>query len=345
MGKALARYAMKDVFLVVDPRFERLFPSVSANNVLRIASRNRSNLRVIKVLAKLIALLITRKPKVVVFAGVATKTPFVLDVVTFFIVCKRFGFFREKRILVWVNKTFESEKGRIVGRIQTHHLKRIDKIITYYKSSTEHLDAEHEGKFTFVPLPAFHVNQTRPQQAMKPYVFSGGESQRDFASLVSAIRSFPVNLIISTLGVGEQHLDQSQLPKGVCVKVGDRFNKGPEEYLSDLAGATVVVVPLLETNDPKGLTTIVEALVYGKAIISTRSRGLDDYLQHGYNCLRVEAGNSRAYATAIKQLWTNDQLRTELERGARATAKRLRVEYFDYEIKKIVTSLQEQPLG
>ncbi|MFT3925207.1 MAG: glycosyltransferase family 4 protein [Myxococcales bacterium] len=88
--------------------------------------------------------------------------------------------------------------------------------------------------------------------------------------------------------------------------------------LRDLyAESSFVVVPLYENDFQAGITTILEAMAMGKAVLVTGTIGQTDAIEDGQNGLYVAPGSVEGWRAAIERLRTDAALRTRLGRAAR----------------------------
>jgi glycosyltransferase involved in cell wall biosynthesis len=102
------------------------------------------------------------------------------------------------------------------------------------------------------------------------------------------------------------------LPPGVTV--------GPKSIaaLRELyARSAIVVVPVLPTESDNGVTTVVEAMAMGRAVIATDTAGKADVLQDGVTCLLVPPQDPAALRAAIQELWSDPAKRERLGTAAR----------------------------
>lgn len=192
-------------------------------------------------------------------------------------------------------------------------------------------------KFAFVPLPAPDMAEVRPYPSQEPYIFAGGGAGRDFATLIEAVRGLDLRLVIATfspksLGYAER---SRPLPENCTV----HWAMPRPRFLELAAGALFVVAPLKEGSHPHGHTTVVEALRLGKAVISTQSASVDDYLAHGREGLLVKAGDSLAYREAILKLAQDSALRQACEQQARLRAAELTYEVFARRLASLCAEL------
>lgn len=69
------------------------------------------------------------------------------------------------------------------------------------------------------------------------------------------------------------------------------------------ASARFVVVPLKSVSYAAGVTTILEAMAMGKAVVTTDSPGIRDYIVDGVSAQVAPCGDSNALRSAIERLW------------------------------------------
>jgi len=121
----------------------------------------------------------------------------------------------------------------------------------------------------------------------RPFVLSVGAEMRNYDLLFDAVRGLDVGVLVkaSSSWMADGRSQLAAIPANV--KVITQHLTYVE--LRDLyAGAALVVVPLEDTPQAAGITTILEGMAMGKCILATRSRGLPDGLTSGENCVIVE---------------------------------------------------------
>jgi len=150
-------------------------------------------------------------------------------------------------------------------------------------------------------------------------VVSVGREHRDYATLLSALPA-TARLVIAD---GSSHSPNAS-------------RKNPDEWpahvvrrafeplaLRDLYGrAAVVVVPVLETSFPAGITTLVEAMSMGKAVIFTATSGLASAVPDDV-AMRVPPGDREALARALHDLLASSEQRQMLGERAKTFAHRV----------------------
>jgi glycosyltransferase involved in cell wall biosynthesis len=127
-------------------------------------------------------------------------------------------------------------------------------------------------------------------------VFAGGDSLRDYRTLIEAARTVPFPVTIATRRTNEEWI--RDLPANVVVST---LSHG--EFNRRIASASVVVVPLKPRDDRgSGQTTYLNAMALGKAVILTDVAGARDYVRDGQTGLIVPPGDSGALGAALRRL-------------------------------------------
>jgi glycosyltransferase involved in cell wall biosynthesis len=116
-----------------------------------------------------------------------------------------------------------------------------------------------------------------------------------------------------------------------------------QEFLSLMAGATVVVVPLRWGEAPHGHTTVAQALCLGKAVVTTRGASVEDYVRDGIEGLLVEPGDVEGYRRAVVRLATGDRLRGACEAAARDRAPEFSYAAFADGLRATCLELLDEP--
>lgn len=148
-------------------------------------------------------------------------------------------------------------------------------------------------------------------------VASAGREHRDYRTLVEAL---PAD---ARLRIADHSLftpratreDPAVWPANI-----ERVALHPSGLRDLYAKAAVVVVPVVETLMPAGITTLLEAMAMGKALVVTETSGLRGIVEDGRTGLLVPPGDSRAMRSAIERLLTSPGERTALGTRARQEA-------------------------
>jgi glycosyltransferase involved in cell wall biosynthesis len=118
---------------------------------------------------------------------------------------------------------------------------------------------------------------TPDASASRPMICSAGLEFRDYTTLIAATRDLDVDVRIGAASHWARHNAfgaSADLPANVTVSA---YNY---QQLRDLyASARFVVVPLRDVDNQAGITTILEAMAMGKAVVVTRTRGQTDVVR------------------------------------------------------------------
>lgn len=154
------------------------------------------------------------------------------------------------------------------------------------------------------------------------HVVSAGREHRDYATLVAALPPGTRLTVAdhSPFTPAATRRDPASWPESVCRLAAD-YLRLRELY----ARATMVVVPLIESQMPAGITTLLEAMSMGKPVIVSGTRELQGVVEDRKSGLVVPPGDVPALRAAIEELRDSPELRNEL--GARA--RQVAVERYD----------------
>lgn len=123
------------------------------------------------------------------------------------------------------------------------------------------------------------------QSIGEEYIFAGGYSRRDFATLIEAVRGVDVPLrIVAPLS----RRSLPTLPSNVTWLEPQPY----PVYLRLMLGARLVVIPLKAVPYSVGLVDLLTAMAGGKAIVLSCSGGAAEYLQDGVDGRLVRPGDA-----------------------------------------------------
>ncbi len=217
--------------------------------------------------------------------------------------------------------------------LNKRNIRFFDRIIVQSTSAIRILPSKYRDRCRFIPHPA-NGDFSRIERVAGDYVFAGGGAGRDFKTLIEAVSgtSYPLKIVSFSRDLLEY---PSILPENV-----EFFGRMPlQNFLTMIAQSRLVVIPLKKGDKPHGHVSIIQALVLGKAVISTRNASCEDYFKDGKNALLVDPGDVQGYRHAIEQLFHNEALRHTLERNAQESARRFTYSYFAKEAVKLCEEL------
>ncbi|MEI8233439.1 MAG: glycosyltransferase family 4 protein [Verrucomicrobiota bacterium] len=161
----------------------------------------------------------------------------------------------------------------------------------------------------FAPFPCDPSVQELPARETG-YVYAAGWAHRDWPTLLRALEAVDVPAVLSVGG---------DLPLAPALRSRVRVlpQQSPGAGRALLADASLVVLPLRETELPSGPLVLLDAMVMGKAVIVTDVNGSRDYVTHGCTAWVVPPGDPQALKSAITELMQNPKLRRRLGQAAR----------------------------
>lgn len=243
--------------------------------------------------AKAIAAFVRHRPKLLLVGSAHRIVPALL-------LLRRLGLLRKTGLIVTNQVYFGPRLG-----------KHADRVIVYSRR-----EAEGRENYVYLPIPADgDFESTVPYAADEPYVFTGGGTLRDFASLFQAIDGTGIPLTVVTHSRETLGVDGD--PPSECRLL---WRMPLDRFLSLMAGSLFVVVPLRGLDAPHGHTTIAQALCLGKAVVTTCGSAVADYVHDGVEGLLVDRADIEGYREAIVRLTRDDALRQSFEQAARARA-------------------------
>jgi glycosyltransferase involved in cell wall biosynthesis len=134
----------------------------------------------------------------------------------------------------------------------------------------------------------------------RPMICAVGQELRDYPTLVEAVRGLDVDVVVAAASPWSKREDSSaglDVPPNVEVDAFDLFRL--RQLYTD---AAFVVVPLQETDFQAGITTILEAMAMGRAVVCTRTTGQTDTLVDDVTGIYVPPGDVGALRTAVQRL-------------------------------------------
>lgn len=193
-----------------------------------------------------------------------------------------------------------------------------------------------------LPLIAFHADhrfwRPLPGAHVEPnLISSAGLEWRDYPTLLDAVTRMPeLTVRLAAASPWSKHSNETadrKLPENVEAR---RYDYAGLRRL--YSGSSVVVVPLYENDFQAGVTTLLEAMAMGKAVIVTQTTGQTDVVVDGENGLTVPVGDPEAWRGSITRLLGDAALRQRLGENARKWVEENAT--LDRWVEAIVSALQ-----
>jgi glycosyltransferase involved in cell wall biosynthesis len=180
--------------------------------------------------------------------------------------------------LVMIGHLLSSPKKQRLFRLL--HLEQQVGCMVVHSSLQQQIAREHLGlREEQIALVPYQTDDRfwRPQSTpVINQICSAGLEYRDYATLCVAVTGLDINVVIAAASHWSTHkgVDRQQLPPNVRVAAYDYA-----ELRQLYAESLFVVVPLLDVENQAGITTILEAMAMGKAVIVSHTRGQTDVVR------------------------------------------------------------------
>lgn len=146
-------------------------------------------------------------------------------------------------------------------------------------------------------------------------VVSAGREHRDYDTLAQACSQLQANVFI---GAGSVHTPKAHQHEPVRWPSSVRVGFAGYLTLRELyAKAALVAIPLVDNDFQAGVTTLLEAMAMGKAVVVSETSGQRDVVEDGVTGLTVPPGNVERLRDAIEFLLDHPQERKRLGRNAK----------------------------
>jgi hypothetical protein len=198
-------------------------------------------------------------------------------------------------------------------KVASVSLRHVDSFVVHSRG-----EVDSYSEWTGIPRHRFHfVPMQKPSEPVecgedhtRPFVLAMGSAQRDYRTFFTAIKELPYRAVVVA---GRHAVASLDIPGNVEVVQGITIDACHELTQR----ARVVVVPIDNAVTASGQVTLLDALMYGRATVATRSVGTIDYVRDGETGLLVNVHDVRAMRQAIRALWERPVLRQRIGDAAR----------------------------
>jgi glycosyltransferase involved in cell wall biosynthesis len=156
----------------------------------------------------------------------------------------------------------------------------------------------------------------RPQaKTEEPLIVAAGREHRDYSTLAAACADLPIQVFVaggSRFAPGSSWSAPTTWPANFTCRQVDY-----QELRDTYGRAQVVVIPVLQTDFQAGITSVLEAMAMGKAVVVTATKGQSGVVHDGLTGITVPPGDAAEMRDAIKFLLENPSERRRLGWSAR----------------------------
>lgn len=170
------------------------------------------------------------------------------------------------------------------------------------------LKSIHESRFFYLPDQTdinFFCPGPSSTSKLRPIIASAGLEKRDYRILAQATSGMDLDVKVSGFSRDVKALAKS-FPNPLPANMARQYYEWTE-LVQLYRDADIVVVPLFESVDSAGITTLMEAMACGRPVIATKTEGLADYLQTQGTIISVEPGDLKGLRSAIAHLLDNPE--------------------------------------
>lgn len=173
-------------------------------------------------------------------------------------------------------------------------------------------------------------------------ICSAGLEWRDYPTLIRAVDGLDVEVCLAAASPWSKHRDETEnrpLPPNVSARRYD-YNELRQLYNQSV----FVVVPLYENDFQAGITTMLEAMAAGKAVMVTKTSGQRDMLVEGEHGRYIPVGDSEAWRAAIQEWLANPEVVRRMgENGRELVEKEVTVRLWAYRIAEEIRKVASGP--
>jgi glycosyltransferase involved in cell wall biosynthesis len=223
---------------------------------------------------------------------------------------------RSRPHLVVGHNVLRSSKRHLIRMLARD--KAISCIVVHSREQLHRLTAEvglSPTRVTFIPY-GIDTDFWRPLPVEEEaLVLSPGRERRDHHTLSEACQGLRETVFITGASAHSPHAKHRE-----PVAWPSNFARGAVDYakLRDLyARSRVVVIPLLDSGFAAGITTLLEAMAMGKAVVVTGTPAMTEVVQEDKTALVVRPGDPGQMQQAIRYLIAHPEVRERMGQRAR----------------------------
>ncbi len=170
-----------------------------------------------------------------------------------------------------------------------------------------------KNRFWFLPFPTT-ISHPEIINTDENFILSAGKQFRDYATLIKATKDLDIKLVIISDNNSIKDIEVSE-------EVEVYKNIPKSHYLDFLSRSKLVVVPLANDFTSCGQITVLEAMSYGKPVITTKVAGTMDYIVDGKTGVFYKIGDVDDLKNKIIYLLDNEDVRAVIIEQALQTVK------------------------
>jgi glycosyltransferase involved in cell wall biosynthesis len=167
-----------------------------------------------------------------------------------------------------------------------------------------------KNRIVFLPLAPPSDDSLASAPLREDYIFSYGNSDRDYDTLVQAA----ADLNIRTVILSQRYCPRKPLPENVS-HIRSRISE--KEMYQWIVSSRMVIIPLKDYRISAGQLSLLQVMSVGRPVVVTHNMATREYAVHNQTALFYEAGDSRELAGCIQFLWNHEDASEEIGKQAR----------------------------
>lgn len=148
------------------------------------------------------------------------------------------------------------------------------------------------------------------------YIFSYGNSDRDYDTLVKAVDGLPFKLVI----LSQAYVPKRPLPKNIVIITQPHYGI---DLVKLILGSRMVVLPLVSYNVSAGQTAFLESMALGRTVIIAENMATVEYAVNGESAFFYKAGDSNQLRELIKNLFPDVERLRSVGKNAKEIVSKL----------------------
>lgn len=241
-----------------------------------------------------------------------------------------------------------SLKSRALLPVRRTLLRRVNQFIHLFRDvrgvkEVWGIPPEKSAFVAFKPNLPPPAENTRPSHPGK-YILCFGRSLRDYDTFFEAVGRLPYPAAIPAPNIADLRAHgarftpkRAALPPNVQLLPDDGSNAAQARILGD---SRLVVLPVLKTSIvASGISTCLNAMLYGRCVIGSEGPGMSDIFTKEVLLCRPE--DSDALKAVIQEAWEDDDLRLRTAEAGWRYAKALGGEMEFYQ--RVIDSIADGP--
>jgi len=171
-------------------------------------------------------------------------------------------------------------------------------------------------RFCFIPFKSNHSKRATYRLPMGGFIFSGGNSKRDYPCLIEAVRDTGIPVIIS--------VTNPSVRKGLELLPNVMILGASEPAYAQLTAACQFSVMPVTHSGLRGTAEafFCDSMWHSKAVIACCSIAAEDYITEGETGYVVPSGDVEALRKRILELWNDPEKCEEMGRKGREHCER-----------------------